>query len=419
MFACKTFVEFTLSGVTITVRRCGYWGWTHLGRGVAFGRDCRLTVDGHPVEPWEFSQLAGPGVLPGSRPGPSELFEVHWRGGQMSRTPGEEKSRSARRRLRLFEAGNVLCPICLEAEFTEEEARRGETATLEDVPPKSFNAGGFPMCLTCAACNNKASKAEQVTADNLRLRSETKVAITTPALLDGKGRPRVHTGYAQEIDGKLVMRMSRLQVSERDFTHAVKPEGRRIELSWRVPTAHGVGVPWLKAAYLTVFSLLGPVCGYRYAKSEALESVREQIRSPGEKIIHGFSMKLDESGGPRPQFVVVACPDPPCWAVLMGDCIVRLPTLWDRSFYDRVGSERCDFNGVPHRPVRFGSVRPWLMPPPDGAERRKDAIGAKRALPLGGVDVPCTLVDFADHEGPKDVLLVNQAVLELVSDSTR
>lgn len=23
------------------------------------GSDCRLTVDGHPVEPWEFSQLAG------------------------------------------------------------------------------------------------------------------------------------------------------------------------------------------------------------------------------------------------------------------------------------------------------------------------------------------------------------------------
>lgn len=330
----------------------------------------------------------------------------------MSRTTGGEK------RLRLFQAGNVLCPICLEAEFTEEEVRCGETVTLEDVPPTSFNAGGFQMCLTCKSCNNETSKAEQVTADYMR--HETKMVVTTPALLDEDGEPRRHTGYAQVAGNGMVLRMSRLRkgVSKQDFANAIKATGR-LGFSFMMPTARRAGVPWLKAAYLMVFSLLGPVCGYRYAKSEALESVREQIRSPGEKIIDGFSMKL-ESGGPRPQFVVVACPDPPCWAVLMGDCIVRLPTLWDRSFYDRVGgSERCDFNGVPHRPARFGSVRPWLIPPPGRAERRKDEIGARRALPLGGMDVPCTLVDFADHEGPKDVLLVNQAVLELVSDSAR
>ena len=61
-------------------------------------------------------------------------------------------------RLRLFRLGNDRCPICL-AVFTEQEAEQGEVVTLEHVPPKSFKVGGFAMCLTCADCNNSASRA--------------------------------------------------------------------------------------------------------------------------------------------------------------------------------------------------------------------------------------------------------------------
>ncbi len=285
--------------------------------------------------------------------------------------------------------------------------------------PKSFNAGGFQMCLTCKSCNNEASKAEQVTADYMR--RETKMAITTPALLGEDGKPRVHTGYAEVAGNGMVLRMSRLRkgILERDFANAIKATGR-LDLSFKMPTARRASVPWLKAAYLTVFSLLGPFCGYRYAKSEALEGVRRQIRSPGEEIIDGFSLQLDESGGSQPQFVVVACPDPPCWAVLMGDCIVRLPMAWDPSFYDRVGGAmKCDFNGVPHRPVKFGGGPLFLEPLPAEVERRGDVIGTKLVLSSGSVKVPCTLVDIVDYEGLKAVLLVNQAVLELVPDFVR
>lgn len=328
----------------------------------------------------------------------------------MSRTPGEEK------RLRLFRAGNVLCPICLEAEFTEEEARRGQTVTLEDVPPKSFSAGGFQMCLTCRPCNNEASKAEQVTVDHMR--RETKMAITTPALLGEDEKPLVHTGYAEVAGAGMVLRMSHLRkgISERDFANAIKATGN-LGFSFTVPTAHRAGVPWLKAAYLTVFSLLGPVCGYRYAKSEALEGVRQQIRSPGEKIIDGFALRLDESGASQPQFVVAVCSDPPCWVVLMGDCIVRLPTIWDRSFYDRLGgSMKCDFKGVQHRPVKFGDVRLGLMPLPDGVEMGEDVFGAKGMLSSDTSEVPCTLVDYEERTA---ALLVDQGALELVPGFVR
>ena len=62
----------------------------------------------------------------------------------MSRKSGE------RVRLGLYRAGNLKCPICLTS-FTEEEAKAGETVTLEHVPPKAL--GGSVLCLTCAPCN--------------------------------------------------------------------------------------------------------------------------------------------------------------------------------------------------------------------------------------------------------------------------
>ena len=49
------------------------------------------------------------------------------------------------------------------------------------------------------------------------------------------------------------------------------------------PNSHYASVPWLKSAYLSVFSLLG-MHGYMYAKSKAVERVRKQIMKPKEEV---------------------------------------------------------------------------------------------------------------------------------------
>ena len=55
-------------------------------------------------------------------------------------------------RRRLYEAGNVRCPICLEP-FTEAGVLDGSAVTLEHVPPPPGALGGRPICLTCKECN--------------------------------------------------------------------------------------------------------------------------------------------------------------------------------------------------------------------------------------------------------------------------
>ena len=55
-------------------------------------------------------------------------------------------------RRRLYEAGNVRCPICLEP-FTEAGVLDGSAVTLEHVPPPPRALGGRPICLTCKECN--------------------------------------------------------------------------------------------------------------------------------------------------------------------------------------------------------------------------------------------------------------------------
>ena len=85
--------------------------------------------------------------------GSVRVFGHDGRDKRMSRTSRGDQ------RLRFFNLGNDRCPICLTA-FSEREAEQGEVVTLEHVPPRSFKVGGFAMCLTCADCNNSASRAE-------------------------------------------------------------------------------------------------------------------------------------------------------------------------------------------------------------------------------------------------------------------
>ena len=57
-----------------------------------------------------------------------------------------------------------------------------------------------------------------------------------------------------------------------------------IRIGIKRPNPTHVTISLLRSAYLLVFSLLG-IKGYRYAESEALSKVREQIMRPDEQIV--------------------------------------------------------------------------------------------------------------------------------------
>ena len=130
------------------------------------------------------------------------------------------------------------------------------------------------MCLTCNDCNSRAGRAEQAAVEAKQDRGQK-------AQVDVDGLP-THTGHLR-VSGSngILLSMSALRVSSDEFGEALR--SGRIGLQWREPSGRYRSVPWLKAAYLSVFSLLG-VHGYGFADGEAIEPVRRQIMSCGWRI---------------------------------------------------------------------------------------------------------------------------------------
>ena len=242
-------------------------------------------------------------------------------------------SRTSRRdaRLRLYKRGNDKCPICL-APFTKQDVEEGDAVRLEHVPAKTLGVGSVAMCLTCKSCNHGAGRAEQLAATAQQ--DEQKFQITIPGLVDNEGEPLAHVGYGTVHGNGMLLRMGRLRVPESEFGEALR-SGQGINFKFKLPTPHYANVPWLKAAYLTVFSTLG-AHGYRYAAGEALEAVRGQIMEPAKEIISKFAFGLPK--GAWTEGNIMLSRDPPCWVVRMGECAVLLPRSWDTSFYERIGT---------------------------------------------------------------------------------
>ena len=233
-------------------------------------------------------------------------------------------SRTSRRnqRLRLYDLGNVRCPICL-TPFERAAVEDGREVTLEHVPPRGLGTSSIAMCLTCAPCNNAAGEGVDHAAASWA-RSTTR---STKVRVDFPGAPPL-TGYWTLGDnGGLVVR-GRPGV-EPQLTADVK-----FQISFQLPKLRLAVVSHLKSAYLSVFSLLGQH-GYRYAESKALLPVRQQIMNPGEEVIQEhFACKAGDwtlKGN-----AIIMNREQQHWAVKVGDCVVLLPRGGGRVVLQRI-----------------------------------------------------------------------------------
>lgn len=304
------------------------------------------------------------------------------------------RNRAKRLRLRLYKAGNDRCPICL-IPFTAPDVERGEAVTLEHVPPQSFGPDSIAMCLTCKPCNHSAGRAEQVAVEAAH--DEVKVR------LDVAGLPTFTARLAWSADDSVFLRLSsRGDVTPRVFDKAVR-ESRTLTIEGKAPTAHELSVPWLKAAYLSVFSLLG-VHGYKYAEGAAVETVREQIMKQEDEIIPQFAAEVSMS---KPRDGILASRKTPGWVVIMGERAVLLPRSWDQTFYERIGGRPGNEIGVGDGPfwfpARFGATRHvGVLTVPEGYKPLElfgeDMFGATRQMTQDGKTIPFTVVDWHGQE---------------------
>jgi len=305
-----------------------------------------------------------------------------------------------KQRLRHFRQGNNRCPICL-SPFTEAEVEQGRTVSLEHVLPTSFGASGIAMCLTCRPCNENTGRAEQVVSEARR--DEQKVHLTVPGL-------PIQTAYASPGEGTtdLHLRFPKTQVSPDVLSRALQTRG--FKMAWRRPQSHYVNVPWLKAAYLSVVSLLGEL-GYRYAEGVALERIRRQIMRPEEEIVRNYVISAP-TGWTMTDGIVMNREQVPCWVVKLGDHIVFLPRSWDREFYewtDELASAAPDgkiTTTVSGGPVwdlaKFGRRRTATIIFPEGRSPREslgeDLFGAAAQGTHGDQVFPLVIADYSGQE---------------------
>ena len=261
------------------------------------------------------------------------------------------KKKGSKSRLKFFDAGNVNCPICLRA-FTKEDVEIGENVTLEHVPPKSL--GGQVRCLTCADCNASAGRTiDQALAMQERAKQASesgrgeKVELdifgtkhTTFLTSSGIGKSQLHP----KLEGNPRIRSFLEEMEARGQKTILIAEITRgpnwdvnkgITVTHKRPSAQQVVVGCLRSAFLLVFCLLGPE-GYRFARSEALGPVREQIMHPERELIPSLLYNIGASRLPKDVILVNTWQKPYCWFVKIGEFGVLLPHGGSADHYNKV-----------------------------------------------------------------------------------
>ena len=204
------------------------------------------------------------------------------------------------------------------------------------------------MCLTCRRCNNSASRAEQVAATVIKGREKVRVDVPGLPPLSAHVPMRTENGVWRLTTPR------RPDISKNLFDAGWR-EANRTGVTirgWTRP--HYKDVPWLKAAYLAVFSLLG-VYGYRYAQGAATAEIRRQLMEPERTITPVFQSDLSSWEGPEG---IAVSGDIPGWIVKLGNRVVLLPAGWDKKFSEWIARSTGEANNCT-RGTGLASLQVW------------------------------------------------------------
>lgn len=242
------------------------------------------------------------------------------------------------------------------------------------------------MCMTCTDCNSRSGRGiDQAVA---------RLMVTQKARVDIRGIP--HTAYITR-NGPIKIQ-GRAGIPEEFYMNAFKAD-ELFNMSFSRPQSRYANVSWLKSAYLSVFSLLG-TCGYIFAESSAIRQVRKQILEPESDVISHYAFTIDSQS---PEYGVLMNKRKfPCWAVMMGNCVVLLPCGGDDSLYDKT-SELADGKGeFGNGPLfflsKFGRNKAVAVGIHDAEGLEKDVgsdlFGRNGVYGFGDKEIPFVVADY-------------------------
>lgn len=234
----------------------------------------------------------------------------------MSDNESAKRSRKSRTRLALWEAGNTLCPICL-LEFSQEDATaKNGRASIEHVPPLRAGRPNIRV-LTCRNCNGDGGKGfDHATVELIKQEHAVELQIGTGVypMRAGLHRPARAGGFIEMVHPAVADPIYMWPARNQRLPPLARRELRLVSYQRRKPE---VGL--LKAAYLSVFALLG----VEFAKADALIKVRRQIAQPDADIFRDFCLVGKDSG--RAIYIVYA-KGRTCWGIAIDGYWVFLPS---------------------------------------------------------------------------------------------
>ena len=326
------------------------------------------------------------------------------------------KKKGSQSRLMFFDRGNTWCPICL-THFTRNAVEEGLDVTLEHVPPKTL--GGTVMCLTCTDCNQSAGRSlDQAVAMGNRVVAARKTGRGTRVELDVFGTK--HTTYLSpdgitenDLDSRLASKPNVKgfldDLGDRKLVLLAELErgpvwdvSKGITLTTKRPPANQMAVSWLRSAYLLVFSLLGQG-GYRYAESEAIRPIREQIMKPDDELVPCLLLDLSPLYDLLPSsykniIILINWQQPFCWIVKIGSMGVLLPHGGTTKHYREVVAlpDQIKIGGRLRwwRPEKFGKKLSFELPLREDSDQvDKDLFGSELTVSVGELERRCIVVN--------------------------
>ena len=324
----------------------------------------------------------------------------------MSRRKGYE------RRLRLFDLGNTQCPICL-TQFARDAVENGQDVTMEHVPPRA--TGGSEKCLTCNDCNKSAGQSlDQAAAMRNKAIRDMETGRGMKVEIDVCGTK--HTSYISsngirksDLDTKLARNpnvesfLNKMELSgQRTMLLAEITRGpiwdvsKGIKLSSKEPSGHRIEVSWLRSAYLLVFCLLGS-SGYRYAESEAIRPIRDQIMHPDMEIVPSLLFDVSPLKLPKELIMINNWQQPYCWIVKIGSLGVLLPHGGTAEHYSDIQDlpDKITAKGViGWHPAKFGASKSFEHSlHADSAHVGLDLFGQEMRIAHGDFERKCMVVN--------------------------
>jgi hypothetical protein len=250
--------------------------------------------------------------------------------------------------------------------------RREHAATWlsrEDVPPRSV--GGRKIVLTCRECNSTSGghllDAELRRRETLLDFARGTMRKPASVVVEFGGVPfratLLATGDNVEILGDRRRNDPAIQSPLREVLDRAVDEGI-VGWSFRIGFEEGYRqreslVGWLRAGYLVAFAALG----YRYILDQALDCVREQIRTPKVTVIRSFSVAVPKA--PQRDRLLVLLQEPAeirSVIVRMGAHMIFLPEpeTGELGFYQRIEEGLARLGG---RAQCKGQRIPWPSRP--------------------------------------------------------